>query len=160
MYINTLFLFVLNYNESVLYFGKFMSVITPNYYSFYVKGLELDAKDIINSANLSYNSGTALAYIIRAGKKEISTFYDDLNKAIRHLEFETRKSQDYPQHYRQIDKVIINGKLITYLDISKSLNLSPFLTEVVNVLLEITDSFDDYVLNLQIAIKLIQAEIS
>jgi len=42
--------------------------------------------DFIADHNLSYDVGTAVAYLTRAGKKKESDFVTDLSKAIHHLQ--------------------------------------------------------------------------
>ena len=65
---------------------------TPNYYVGDVYGYK--AKDIIYDYDLTYNLGTALTYILRAGKKKENGMTDndkrkeDIQKAINHLKFE------------------------------------------------------------------------
>jgi len=65
---------------------------TPNYYVGNVYGYK--AKDIIYDYDLTYNLGTALTYILRAGKKKENGMNDndkrreDIQKAINHLTFE------------------------------------------------------------------------
>ena len=46
------------------------------------------AKDIATNFDLSYNLGSAMKYIIRAGKKEGNPPEKDIRKAINHLHFE------------------------------------------------------------------------
>ncbi len=56
-----------------------------------------EASKVIEDWNLSYNVGTAVTYLLRAGKKweEGMTIQekeiDDIKKAIHHLEFELEK---------------------------------------------------------------------
>jgi len=46
------------------------------------------AKDVIANFDLTYNIGTAVTYLLRAGKKEGNTTEQDIRKAINHLHFE------------------------------------------------------------------------
>ena len=57
----------------------------PNYYTGKYKGIR--ARDIMADYELSYNVGTAVTYLLRAGKKEGNSFQQDLEKAIHHLSF-------------------------------------------------------------------------
>ena len=49
------------------------------------------AKDVVSNFDLSYNIGTAVTYLLRAGKKEGNPIEQDLRKAINHLHFELDK---------------------------------------------------------------------
>ena len=46
------------------------------------------AKDVVTNFDLSYNIGTAVTYLLRAGKKEGNPKEQDIRKAINHLHFE------------------------------------------------------------------------
>ena len=46
------------------------------------------AKDVAANFDLTYNLGSAMKYIIRAGKKEGNPPEKDIRKAINHLHFE------------------------------------------------------------------------
>jgi hypothetical protein len=46
------------------------------------------AKDVAANFDLSYNLGSAMKYILRAGKKENNPAEQDIRKAINHLHFE------------------------------------------------------------------------
>ena len=46
------------------------------------------AKDVIANFDLTYNIGTAVTYLLRAGKKEGNPTEQDIRKAINHLHFE------------------------------------------------------------------------
>lgn len=78
-------------------------VLRPNHYRFFVRVPEssvracgapascdvlVEARHVIAGSGASYNVGTALAYLMRAGKKAGSGYQEDVRKAIRHLEFE------------------------------------------------------------------------
>ena len=61
--------------------------LTPPYYQGKYKGLQ--AFDVcMDFARDSYNIGVAIAYLLRAGKKEGNPKAQDLRKAIHHLEKE------------------------------------------------------------------------
>ena len=59
---------------------------TPNYYKGIFKGIK--AHDVIDDFLLTYNVGTAVTYLLRAGKKADNPKAQDIQKAIDHLEFE------------------------------------------------------------------------
>ena len=67
----------------------------PNYYIGSVYGYE--ARKVVEDYNLSYNTGTAVSYLLRAGVKssnslsQIDKEIDDIKKAINHLNFEIDK---------------------------------------------------------------------
>ena len=61
--------------------------LTPSYYLGKYKGIE--AFDVcMDFARDSYNMGVAIAYLLRAGKKEGNPKSQDIRKAIHHLEKE------------------------------------------------------------------------
>ncbi len=59
---------------------------TPNYYNGIFKGIK--ANEVIDDFLLSYNLGTAVTYLLRAGKKPNNPKKQDIQKAIDHLKFE------------------------------------------------------------------------
>ena len=60
---------------------------TPTYYI--GKTLGIEAKDVVMDFQPdNYNLGTALTYLMRAGKKPNNPITQDIKKAIAHLEFE------------------------------------------------------------------------
>jgi hypothetical protein len=60
---------------------------TPTYYI--GKTLGIEAKDVVMDFQPdNYNIGTALTYLMRAGKKPNNPITQDIKKAIAHLEFE------------------------------------------------------------------------
>jgi hypothetical protein len=64
--------------------------VTPkvsNPESYYRRG-GMEVKGIIKAFDLGYNVGTAVAYLLRAGKKPGNSFIDDVTKARDHLGFE------------------------------------------------------------------------
>jgi len=67
----------------------------PNYYIGSTYGYE--ARKVVEDFSLSYNSGVAVSYLLRAGVKssnslsQIDKEIDDIKKAINHLNFELDK---------------------------------------------------------------------
>lgn len=61
----------------------------PNYYK--GKYLGLRAKDIIMDYELTYNVGTAVTYLLRAGNKPDNSYQQDLEKSLHHIVFELEK---------------------------------------------------------------------
>ena len=60
----------------------------PNYYIGNTYGYE--ARKVVEDWELSYNIGTAVTYLLRSSYKHDSP-YDDIQKAINHLNFELDK---------------------------------------------------------------------
>ena len=58
----------------------------PSYYTGTKYGYS--ARKVVEDFELSYNLGTTLSYILRAGKKLGNPVEQDLQKAINHLHFE------------------------------------------------------------------------
>jgi len=58
----------------------------PGYYSGTKYGYS--ARKVVEDFKLSYNVGTAVSYLLRAGKKEGNPAEQDIQKAINHLHFE------------------------------------------------------------------------
>ena len=64
----------------------------PEYYI--GKRYKYEARKVVEDWNLSYNTGTAVSYILRAGKKTEAGMsskdkhIEDIEKAINHLQFE------------------------------------------------------------------------
>jgi hypothetical protein len=56
----------------------------PRYYGFEVRGVNLDALDIIQALDMPFETANALKYIIRAGKKT-EDHREDIQKAIEYL---------------------------------------------------------------------------
>ena len=75
----------------------------PNYYIGSVYGYE--ARKVVEDYNLSYNSGVAVSYLLRAGVKgsnslsQIDKEIDDIKKAINHLNFEIDKLNNIKDKY-------------------------------------------------------------
>ena len=61
----------------------------PSYYSGTKYGYS--ARKVVEDFNLSYNVGTAVSYLLRAGNKEGNPAEEDIQKAINHLHFELDK---------------------------------------------------------------------
>jgi hypothetical protein len=61
----------------------------PSYYLGKLHGYT--AKNVVADFDLSYNCGTAVTYLLRAGKKEGNPAEQDIQKAINHLHFELEK---------------------------------------------------------------------
>ena len=61
----------------------------PGYYS--GKKYGYSARKVVEDFELSYNVGTAVSYLLRAGKKEGNPAEQDIQKAINHLHFELDK---------------------------------------------------------------------
>ena len=49
------------------------------------------ARCVVEDFELTYNTGTAVSYLLRAGKKEGNPAEQDIQKAINHLHFELDK---------------------------------------------------------------------
>tara|TARA_R100001530_G_scaffold96038_5_gene66817 strand:+ start:897 stop:1163 length:267 start_codon:yes stop_codon:yes gene_type:complete len=61
----------------------------PSYYTGTKYGYS--ARNIVEDFELGYNTGTAVSYLLRAGKKEGNPAEQDIQKAINHLHFELDK---------------------------------------------------------------------
>ena len=66
----------------------------PNYYVGNTYGYE--ARKVVEDWDLSYNIGTAVTYLLRSSFKHDSPF-EDIQKAINHLEFELDKLNNTEQ---------------------------------------------------------------
>tara|TARA_R110000824_G_scaffold76733_3_gene194372 strand:+ start:930 stop:1262 length:333 start_codon:yes stop_codon:yes gene_type:complete len=77
--------------------GKWGGGKIPNYYIGSV--YKYEARKVIEDWSLSYNTGTAVSYLLRAGKKveegmdNNDKHIEDIEKAINHLRFEIDKLQ-------------------------------------------------------------------
>ena len=65
--------------------------VEPSYYS--GKKYGYSARRVVEDFDLTYNTGTAVSYLLRAGKKEGNPAQQDIQKAINHLEFELERLQ-------------------------------------------------------------------
>jgi|TARA_Y100000289_G_C3856060_1_gene116067 hypothetical protein len=65
--------------------------VEPSYYS--GKKYGYSARRVVEDFDLTYNTGTAVSYLLRAGKKEGNPAQQDIQKAINHLEFELDRLQ-------------------------------------------------------------------
>lgn len=61
----------------------------PTYYRGVIK--KIRAHEVIADFELTYNLGTAVTYLLRAGKKPGNPAIQDIKKAIDHLGFEVEK---------------------------------------------------------------------
>ena len=83
-------------NKTALETAKEINV--PDYYIGSVYGYE--ARKVVEDWNLSYNIGTAVTYLLRAGKKKENGMDDkakhieDIKKTINHLKFEIEKLEN------------------------------------------------------------------
>ena len=83
---------------------------TPNYY----KGTyyKLEAHEVIEDfVGNNYNLGVAVAYLLRAGKKEDNDMSKDIQKAIDHLNFELKRQKHLNEEQTELAK--INNKFFT-----------------------------------------------
>ena len=79
--------------------------LTPSYYLGKYKGIE--AFDVcMDFARDSYNMGVAIAYLLRAGKKEDNPKAQDLRKAIHHLE----KELEYEERINPLPHATVDHK--------------------------------------------------
>lgn len=77
---------------------------TPDYY----KGTyyKLEAHEVIEDfCGDNYNLGVAVAYLLRAGKKEDNDISKDIKKAIDHLNFELKRQEHLNQEQKELDKI-------------------------------------------------------
>lgn len=71
----------------------------PEYYIGKFKGIE--AFDVVQDfAHDNYNLGVAIAYLLRAGKKDGNPAEQDITKAIIHLQRELQQINDYAVLYQ------------------------------------------------------------
>ena len=71
----------------------YLWLMTPKYYI--GKTLKIEAKDVVMDFQPdNYNLGTALTYLMRAGKKPHNPICDDIRKAIAHLNFELERQDE------------------------------------------------------------------
>ena len=90
---------------------------TPEYY----KGTyyKLEGHEVIEDfCGDNYNLGVAVAYLLRAGKKEDNDISKDIKKAIDHLHFELKRQEHLknPNIKEMSDEEleVINNKLFKY----------------------------------------------
>ena len=77
---------------------------TPNYY----KGTyyKMEAHEVIEDfVGNNYNLGVAVAYLLRAGKKEDNDMSKDIQKAIDHLNFELKRQKHLNEEQTELDKI-------------------------------------------------------
>ena len=71
----------------------YLWLMTPKYYI--GKTLKIEAKDVVMDFQAdNYNLGTALTYLMRAGKKPHNPICDVIRKAIAHLQFELERQNE------------------------------------------------------------------
>jgi len=58
----------------------------PNYYRFEVRGQTLDVTDVIQGLGLGFEAGNVLKYLARAGRKDVTTHTEDLEKAREYID--------------------------------------------------------------------------
>ena len=76
---------------------------TPNYYKGKYMGIE--AFDVVmDFQEDSYNIGVAIAYLLRAGKKEGNPIAQELSKAIHHLQKELEYELNHRPSFTKDDK--------------------------------------------------------
>lgn len=83
---------------------------TPDYY----KGTyyKMEAHEVIEDfVGNNYNLGVAVAYLLRAGKKEDNDMSKDIQKAIDHLNFELKRQKHINEEQNDLDR--INDKFFT-----------------------------------------------
>ena len=77
---------------------------TPNYY----KGTyyKMEAHEVIEDfVGNNYNLGVAVAYLLRAGKKEDNDMSKDIQKAIDHLNVELKRQKHLNVEQNELDKI-------------------------------------------------------
>ena len=77
---------------------------TPDYY----KGTyyKLEAHEVIEDfVGNNYNLGVAVAYLLRAGKKEDNDISKDIQKAIDHLNFELKRQKHLNEEQTELDRI-------------------------------------------------------
>tara|TARA_Y100001938_G_scaffold37233_2_gene51452 strand:+ start:1144 stop:1431 length:288 start_codon:yes stop_codon:yes gene_type:complete len=77
-----------NIDDSKEYTIDYESNAIPNYYIGNTYGYE--ARKVVEDWDLSYNVGVAVSYLLRCNYKHESPF-EDIQKAINHLQFELDK---------------------------------------------------------------------
>ena len=77
--------------------SSYTGTSVPEYYIGKFKGIE--AFDVVQDfAHDNYNLGVAIAYLLRAGKKDGNPAEQDITKAIIHLQRELKQIEDYAYH--------------------------------------------------------------
>tara|TARA_Y100000004_G_scaffold52605_1_gene58353 strand:- start:2081 stop:2341 length:261 start_codon:yes stop_codon:yes gene_type:complete len=81
--------------------------------SYYIgKTHKYEARKVIEDFQAdSYNIGTAITYLLRAGKKEGNPIIQDIQKAINHLNFELDRLNNEKKEYPRTGALISGGKL-------------------------------------------------
>ena len=84
--------------------------------SYYVgKYKKIKAYDVMNDYELTYNVATACTYLLRSGKKDGNPAEQDIEKAIKHLQFELEriKLQTEQDKIDEINKTYFSGNGIS-----------------------------------------------
>jgi len=76
----------------------------PAHYIVELDGKKYECIDVIESWGLSFNTGNALKYIWRAGRKDKSKTKEDLKKAVFYLEREISLHKNILEVYYQSEK--------------------------------------------------------
>jgi hypothetical protein len=125
---------------------------SPIYYQLNLNGIDCQVKDLINSANYSYNLGTAISYLIRSGRKRNNTIDEDVTKAICHLRFEEEKLIEYPQWFVSPSLMKVKGKFIPPNAVLHPLGMQSSLDVALGYLLTLNDcDIDQYLTKIELA---------
>ena len=73
------------YDEEFGSYKIVSKIETPKYYD---GANGYTAREVVENFDLNYNLGTAITYLLRAGKKAGNPMVQDIRKAINHLHFE------------------------------------------------------------------------
>jgi len=66
----------------------------------------MEAHEVIEDfCGNNYNLGVALAYLMRAGKKEDNDIAKDIQKAIDHLNFELKRQEHLNEEQTELNKI-------------------------------------------------------
>ena len=86
---------------------------TPSYYI--GKTLGIEAKDVVMDFQPdNYNLGTALTYLMRAGKKPNNPITQDIKKAIAHLKFELERQAKTAADEQRTTSATTEGVNVNY----------------------------------------------
>lgn len=86
---------------------------TPSYYI--GKTLGIEAKDVVMDFQPdNYNIGTALTYLMRAGKKPNNPITQDIKKAIAHLKFELERQAKIAADEQRTTSATTEGINVNY----------------------------------------------
>ena len=73
---------------------KYEKVNHPDHYQSHLKNIE--AIDVIEAFHLNFSLGSAVKYILRAGKKPSEKATEDLSKAVWYLQREIERRNNEP----------------------------------------------------------------